>query len=156
VQYSHEHERDRPGEVEHVPHLGGGQDVGRRAKVGVDVGGAPLRRGGQQRPGVGEYQRIVVDVNDAAARIHRLRHLMHVTCRRQPGADVEELPDAGLRGQVPDGPAEERAVLPRSGAHPGHGRHHLVGHLPVRREVILAAQVVVIQASRMRPGGIDL
>ena len=31
---------------------------------------------------------------------------------RQPGADVEELPDAALAGQVPDGAGEERAVAP--------------------------------------------
>ena len=41
-----------------------------------------------------------------------LRDLVGIVRRRDAGADVEELPDADLGGQVPDGPAEELPVGP--------------------------------------------
>ena len=58
--------------------------------------------------GVREHDLVVVDVDDPALRGDGLRHLVRVARRRQPGADVKELPDAGLAGQVPHGAAEER------------------------------------------------
>jgi hypothetical protein len=38
-------------------------------------------------------------------------------CHGSSGADVQELADAGLLGQVPDGPHHEPAVLDGGGAH---------------------------------------
>jgi hypothetical protein len=63
---------------------------------------------------------------------------------RQPGADIEELPDAGLFGQVFDRPAKERAVLARSGADRGESGQYLVRGFAVGREVILPAWAVVV------------
>jgi hypothetical protein len=54
VQDAHEHERDRLREVEHLPDDRRRQDLARRPQVGVDVGGAALLRGGEQRPRVRE------------------------------------------------------------------------------------------------------
>jgi hypothetical protein len=51
--------------------------------------------------------------------------------RDDPGPDVEELPDARLHDQVPDGPAEKGTVL--AGRDPGGGRRrqHRLGRLTV-------------------------
>jgi hypothetical protein len=52
--------------------------------------------------------------NPRVVRRDPLRDLVGIVCRRQPGADVEELPDSRLGGQESDGPAEKGAV----GFHP--------------------------------------
>jgi hypothetical protein len=52
------------------------------------------------------------------------------------GADIEELLDAGLCGQVPDRAAKERTVLARHDADRGKSGQHLVLGLAVGREVI--------------------
>ena len=61
---------------------------------------------------------------------------MGVVRARQAGPDVEELPDARLRRQVADRPAEEAPV----GAHPGHDLgpqfDDLVARRPVGREIV--------------------
>jgi hypothetical protein len=63
----------------------------------------------------------------------------------QAGADVEELPDARLRRQVPDRAAEEAPV----GAHPGHDLRpefdDLLARRPVSREVVFT-EIIVINA----------
>jgi hypothetical protein len=41
---------------------------------------------------------VVVYVDDAGGWSHALGNLVDISSRRQPGADVEELPDAGLGG----------------------------------------------------------
>ena len=79
-------------------------------QVAFDIVARPLRRAGQQRPGVNQHQRIVVDVDDPGSGRDPLGHLVGVVRGRQTGADVEELADARLAGQVPDGPAEEGTV----------------------------------------------
>jgi hypothetical protein len=48
-----------------------------------------------------------------------LRHLMGVAGHRQPGADVEELPDAALAGQVPNHPGQEARFARTSVLIPG-------------------------------------
>lgn len=66
---------------------------------------------------------------------------------RQAGADVEELPDTGLLGQVTDGPPEQAPILH---CHDPDGREELgdlVAGLPVGREVVLAAEQVVVAPS---------
>jgi hypothetical protein len=105
VQDGDEHQRDGLAEVQHILGRRVGQDVG------LDVGGAAFGRGGQQGPRVREDQRIVVYVDDAAGRLGRLGDLVDVAGGRQSGPNVEELPDAGFFGRVPDRAAEERAVL---------------------------------------------
>jgi hypothetical protein len=54
--------------------------------------------------------RVVVHVDDVGLGRGLLRDLMGVVRRRQPGPDVEELPDALLAGQVLDRTGQERAV----------------------------------------------
>jgi len=99
---------------------------------------------------VGEHDRVVIDIDHPAVRGGRLRDLVHAVHRGQPGADVKELPDADLIGQVPDHAHQELAVLDRRGPHHA-ARHHRDDSLrggPVGRVVVLAAEVVVIH-----PGG---
>ena len=71
---------------------------------------APASVAGQQGAGVGEHDRVVVHVDDPGLRRDRLGDLVGVARRRDAGADVEELPDPRLGGQVADGAAEERPV----------------------------------------------
>jgi len=75
---------------------------------------------------------------------------VHGTLRGQPHADVEELADTGLGRQEPDDPAQEAPVLQRRPAQPRHQREHLLRGDPVRLEVILAAQVIVVHARHVR------
>jgi hypothetical protein len=156
VQHRDQHERDRLAEVDHRPDRGRGQDLGRAAQVGLDVGGLPLRGRRQQRPRVREHHRVAVHVHDARRRRYRLRHLVHVVGGGQAGADVKELPDARLGRQEPHRAAEEPAVLPQPGPPRGPCGQRLIGHGAVGGEVVLAADVVVIHARRMRLGDIDL
>jgi outer membrane protein assembly factor BamB/serine/threonine protein kinase len=79
-----EEQRDRLAEVKRLPHHRRRQDLLRAADVRLHVRGAPLRRRGQQRPGVREDEGVVVDVHDMRGRRDGLRHLMHVVGRRQP------------------------------------------------------------------------
>jgi hypothetical protein len=60
---------------------------------------------------VSQHQRVVVDVDDPGRRGDGLRHLVDVAGGGQAAADVEELGDARLSGQVPDRAAEECPVL---------------------------------------------
>jgi hypothetical protein len=70
--------------------------------------------------------------------------------RGQPHADVEELGDTGFGRQEPNNPAQETPVLHRRPAQPGHQREHLLGGDPVRLEVVLAAEILVIHARHVR------
>src|SRR5205823_14745369 len=88
-------------------------------------------------------------------RRHLLGDLVRVVGRRQAGADVEELPDPGLAGQVAHGPGEEPALQPGD---VGDAREHLqdrVADLAVGREVVLAAQQVVPHPGRVRGAGVE-
>jgi len=125
------------------------------AQVGLEVVGGAGRVAGQQRPGVREHDRVVVDVDDPRVRGGPLRDLVGVVRGGDPGADVEELPDAGLRGQVAHGPAEERAVAADAHSHERVGRHELLGQLAVGGEVVLAAEPVVVDPGDMRDAGIE-
>ena len=64
--------------------------------------------------------------------------------------------DARFRRQVPHGPAEEGPVLPHRGTHGTPALQDLGGGRPVRGEVILPAQEVVVYARRVRLADIDL
>ena len=92
-----QHDRDRAGEVQGPCRLR--QDRAQIAQVGVDVVGGARGGAGEQRPGVGEHDRVMVHICDAAVRRHRLRDLVRVIRGRDAGADVEELPDPRLGGQ---------------------------------------------------------
>ena len=59
---------------------------------------------------MGQYERIVVGVDDTGRRVEGLGHLMGIVRGRQSGADVQELADSALSRQVPDHPAQELPV----------------------------------------------
>jgi len=50
---------------------------------------------------------VVVQIHEAGFGRRHLRDLVHVVGARQAGADVQELADPGLPGQVPDGAPQE-------------------------------------------------
>src|SRR5690606_33097741 len=163
--------RPRPGGVGEVPEpaedrhgdrllevedpLRAPEDAVDVADVGLEAGGLPLGRADGQRPGVREHERVVVDVDDPALRGDPLRHLVGVVRRREPGADVEELADAGLARQELHDPPQETPRLPR--VHPDLrvDRGDGVTRLPVDGVVVLAAEEVVPDARRMRDGRVD-
>ncbi|GHD17180.1 hypothetical protein GCM10007147_06060 [Nocardiopsis kunsanensis] len=91
---THEHERDR--EVEVQVFAGGSQHVFGLAQIGVQVGGRPFRGARHQRAGVGEHERVVVDVDDAGLGCDGLGGLVGVVVGGQPGPHVQELADPGL------------------------------------------------------------
>jgi hypothetical protein len=87
---------------------------------------------------------VIVGVDDQGIRCLALGHLVDVVGRRQPGPDVEELPDPHLGGQEPDAAGEEGPVRAHRVDDVRVGLQGLLAKLPVRREVVLAAQLVII------------
>jgi hypothetical protein len=111
----------------------------------------------QHVPAVRDDHGVIVDVDHAAARrgpslAARLHDLVHAVHRGEPGADVEELPDSQVAGQVADGAPEEAPVLQRGPAHLvlADRRERPPRGLPVGREVVLTAEHVVVHPSNIR------
>jgi hypothetical protein len=75
---------------------------------------------------------------------------------RHAGADVEELPDAGVADQVGDSPFEERTGRPRHYGDVGVETGELVADLAVDLEVVVAAEPVVPDPGRMWDVGLEL
>src|SRR5579863_3148103 len=99
---------------------------------------------------------IVVNVDDPRFGGGPLGDLVGVVRGRQPGADVEELPDACLVHQVTHRATEECALGSNADDDARIGVDHHLGQFPVYREVVLAAEPVVIYPGRMRRGRVDL
>src|SRR5882724_10963058 len=102
-----------------------------------------------------DHQRVMIDVDDATGGQPPLGDLVDVRRGGDATADIEELADPLLGGQVAHGPLHEQAVLPRE--HPD-GRPGLLGtpsKLPVLLEIVLATQVIVVCAGRMRDARVD-
>jgi len=93
---------------------------------------------------VGEHDRVLVHVDDPGIGRRGLGDLMGVVRGGDTGADVQELPDAGLGGQVTDGAGQEGPVGPDREDDIGIGRNGLIARGPVGREVIGAAKPVVV------------
>ena len=129
-----------------------GQDRGRITQVRVDDRSTVTRGQGLR---VSQHRRVVVHVNDPGVRRDCLGDLVHVPVGGQPGAEVEELPDARLGGQEPDRAAEERPVGPGHLGELGGHFHHLAGGSPVGGEVVLPAEQVVIDPGRGRDRRVD-
>ena len=125
------------------------------AEVGVDVLGGTRLVAVQQRPGMGEDDRVVVYVNDAGLRCDLLGDLVSVARRRDAGPDVEELPDPSLRGEVPDHPAEERAVRVGAGDQLRVDLNRRLSGCPVGGVIVLAAKHVVVNAGLVRHSGVE-
>ena len=136
------------------------QDRLRVVQVPVDVAGRALRVAPQQLVGVGQHDRVLVDVHDPGVGRVPLRHLVHVVFLGDAGADVEELGDPGVAREVPHHAAERRPVRAHVGPNAvdpaRQGRVDALGGLPVDLEVGPAAEQVVIDARRVGHGGVDL
>jgi hypothetical protein len=100
--------RHRAAEVEQQLGSGVGQDLGWLAQVGLDDRGFGVVL--EHEPAVRHRDLIVVHVDHTRSGGGTLRDLMDVLLGGDARADVEELPDAGLAGQEPNGPAEEGPV----------------------------------------------
>ena len=104
----------------------------------------------QHAAGVRQHHRVVVDVDDPGLRAGLQGDLVRVAGGGQAGADVDDLPDAGLADQVTDHPAEEGPVpLHRQLDVRQLGDHRLADG-PVGRVVVLAAEQVVVDPRHAR------
>ncbi len=153
LQHHQGHDRDGLAEVQQLGGLA--EDLAGLPGVGVHVGGGALGGAGQQRPGVGQHDRVIVHVDDARLRRRPLGHLVGVVGGRQAGADVQELPHPGLVDQVLHRPAQERPVGPDAGQHARVGRDDLLGGLAVGLVVVLAAEPVVVDPGRVGHADIE-
>jgi hypothetical protein len=103
VQHGHEQQRDRLGQVHQLQQLRVAQDLPGAAQVRLDRDRVLVT--GQDHPAVLNGDRVVVDVDDAGIRGGVLGDLVDVTHGRDARADVEELADARLPGEMADGTA---------------------------------------------------
>ena len=101
---------------------------------------------------MGQHDGIVVDGHDPGVGLGPQGDRVDVVGARDARADVEELADAGLRGQPPHRTPEERSVRPGLGAGVVQAAEQLAdpaGGLAVSGEVVRPAQQVVVD-----PGGV--
>ncbi len=150
VQHAHEHDPDRLAEVEQAAHLRVAEHLPRFAQIRAerdDIGA------GHQRGGMAGHERIDVHVDDPCPGRRPVDDLVGIGHVRQPGAEIEELADA-LPEHVVDHPLEQVAAFHGgvgTGRHPQPPDHRIgrVGRLPVHREVVLAAELVVPDTGRI-------
>jgi hypothetical protein len=69
---------------------------------------------------------------------------VEVARRRDASAEVEELPDPGVGGEVAGGAPEERPVRPRAEGQVRPGLERRVGGGPVGGVIVFAAQVEIV------------
>lgn len=100
--------------------------------------------------------RVVVDVDDAALRRGRLGDFVGVVGRGQPGADVEELADPCLAGQVMDDADQEPALGARGVNNVGQDGTNLFADLAIDQVIVPAPQPIVPDPSRVRRGRVDI
>lgn len=132
------------------------QHAVRVAQVGLDQHGGAI--GGQQLAGVGEHHRIVIYVDHPGTWHHRLHDLMRIALGGQTGSDVDELADTALLGHPAGCTLVERAVRPGCVLEVRQLRPESLHRIPVRLEVVLSIQHVVIHSRgtrrcRIHPGG---
>jgi hypothetical protein len=82
------------------PRPPGGEDFSRFAKVSVDDLGLVVA--GQHDFAVRDRDRVDLDIRHPAVPGGRLGDLVHVSLGRDPGADVEELPDPSPQPEIVD------------------------------------------------------
>jgi hypothetical protein len=154
MQHGQQEQRHGLSEIDEQLGFRVGEDLGRLAQVGLDHGGVRVVL--QHEPAVRHGDLVAVHVDDPCAGRGRLGDLVDVLLGGDAGTDVEELPDAGLADQVPDGPAEKCPVGPHHGPDVGVYRDHRTGHVLVGPEIVATAQPVVVHAGDVRLGGVDL
>ena len=86
----------------------------------------------------------VVHVDDPRVRMGGRRHLVHVPARRQPRADVDQLPDSRLAHQVADRAAHKGAIDPGGFAYIRQICCDLFGRIPIGLKMVFAAEEIVI------------
>ena len=104
---------------------------------------------------MGKDDRIVVDVDDSGVRLNGLGDLMGVVRGRDASADVQELPDASLGGQVPHDSGQERPVGPDARGDIRIGLERRVTGLAIGGIVIPAAQPVVVHPGDVGHAGVE-
>jgi hypothetical protein len=154
VQDREQEQADGAAEVDQPRDDGVGQDVAGVADVGVDDVGPD--RVAEQRLAVGVDDGVVVDVDDADVGVDLVRDLADVARRGQAGPDVDELGDARLADQEADDPAEERAIVLRGQGRLGRELHGAARELAVGREVVLAADEVVVDPGDIWLRNVDI
>ena len=102
-----------------------------------------------------QHQRIVVHVDDPALRRGRLGNLVRVVCRREAGADVQQLADPLLADHVPDSPHQKSPVGASGVAQIGIDEQHLLTDCAIDRIVVLTTKQVVPEPGRMWNRGVD-
>jgi hypothetical protein len=125
-----------------IPDLGAGQQRGGIPEVCPD--GDAAAGAGEHGLAMQDHDRVIVGVGDSRIRAGFGGHLVKRALGGQAGADVQELPDARLGGQVPGGHPQEGAVGQRLSPGLRDQSHDLLGSCPVSGEIVLAAEVVVI------------
>jgi hypothetical protein len=137
VQHRRQDDRERPAGLDQRGHAGTGQDRGRLG--GVPLDGDDIVAAGQQRVGVPHDHRVLIDVRHPAVRRGRLRDIVSVASGRQPGSDVDELPDAAVGGEPVHGAAEKHPVLLGEPAQVRLKLQQPLGFSPVGLEIIRSA-----------------
>ena len=156
VQDTHEHDPDRLAEVERAAYLCVAEHLLRFAQIRPERDDAGA---GRQRGGIGRNQRVNVHVDDARPGRRPVGDLVGAGHAGQAGAKVEELADA-LAEQVVDHPLQQMAALQGSvgtvrDAQRPHHRVGRFGRLPIDREVVLAAELIVPDPGRVGITGAD-
>src|SRR5271165_3169409 len=98
---------------------------------------------------------IVIDVGHPCIRPDCLGDLVGVVGRWEAAADVYELADAQVAGQVPDRAPQETTVLSAGYLCIGQQAAQFLGRLPVGSEIILSAKKVVVDPRNVRDGDIE-
>ncbi len=150
----HQHP-DRLAEVDELAKLGVAEDRVRLAQVTADHNGRS--RSGEQGTALRFHHRVVVDVDHPGVRGDPLNDIVRVPHGRQPGTDVNELPDTVL-GDPLGRPLVKPAVGPGAVLNLRYDAQYLLGGTRVDVQVMLAAQHVVINPSwrgdiGIHPGG---
>jgi hypothetical protein len=137
MQHGHQQHSHRLVEIDHRLHPGQREQVIRLAQVGVDRGDGHVV--GQQRVGVQHHERVVIAVDHPGLAVRGLRDLVHVGHGGQAGADVQELSDPLVAGQMPHRSPQEPPVGAGGDRRARHGGQQLRRSFPVRRKVVLPA-----------------
>ena len=138
---------DQPGDVRVL------QNAGRVTQVAEHHGDQVP--GGEQRPAVRGDHGIVVDIDHPRLRRHPLGQFVHVGLRRQAAAEIEELPDPALGGQVTHHPAEKRPVVTRNRRDVGNRLDEPPGRLAVGGEIIFTTEQVIVNPGDVRRGRVN-
>src|SRR5262249_9247692 len=111
---------------------------------------------GEQRRCVYEHDRVVAAVDTSRIGFSGLRHLVGVVRGRDTGADVQELHDPRLTGQVTHHPDQQRTVRPHGGDDTGIGLDDRITSCSVSSKMVLPTEPVVIYPGHMGLVGIKI